>query len=277
MRVIFIVLTAIALLGPTTADARAETINCTPINTLPTVIPAPGVYCLKKDLGTSMTSGNAITINANSVTIDLNGFKLGGLGAGVNTQANGVFAANRLNVTIRNGSVRGFMTGIYLNGGSGHLVEDMRVESSRQTGILVSGDGSILRRNLISTTGGGTASTAYGIYSIGDGNSIVDNMIDRVTETYQGIGIMCLSSKSPVIARNEVREVSDTISGESVGIWLSNTTRAVAKDNYVINTVPAKQGIYGNGSVDACIGNVVSAVFTSPLFSCDYSSGNHVY
>ena len=73
------------VLGP--APARAETVNCTPITALPAVITHPGVYCFTGDLITSMPSGSAIDIQANNVVLDLNGFKLGGLGAGTGTTA----------------------------------------------------------------------------------------------------------------------------------------------------------------------------------------------
>ena len=79
LAILFSVLALVAMHAP---HARAETVNCTPIDYLPYTISAQGVYCFTQHLGTNMTSGNAITINTNNVVIDLNGFKLGGLGAG---------------------------------------------------------------------------------------------------------------------------------------------------------------------------------------------------
>ena len=81
--------------------ARAETIDCTALTSLPTVITTQGIYCLTGNLSTSMTTGEAITINTNNVTIDLNGYKLGGLGAGDGTQTNGIYAYQRKNITIK--------------------------------------------------------------------------------------------------------------------------------------------------------------------------------
>ena len=73
-----------------TATAQAETVNCTPITTLPAVITVQGIYCLTGNLSTAMTSGNAIEIQTNNVVLDLNGFKLGGLAAGSGTGAAGI-------------------------------------------------------------------------------------------------------------------------------------------------------------------------------------------
>lgn len=270
---------AVAALALSSA-ARAETIYCTAINVLPTVISTQGIYCLKKDLATSITTGAAITINANNVTIDLNGFKLGGLGGGAGSQAKGIAATGRTNITLRNGSVRGFYTGIYLSGGgSGHLIEDMRVEGSLQTGILIAADGTLIRRNVISSIGGGSDSSAYGIYIAANGVSVTDNVVDGIHETYQALGIMSINgSARGIIAGNEVRDIGSTTSSTSRGIWVSGTNRFVIKDNYVVNTTAgALHGIHADGASDACIGNVVSASFSSAIYGCDYSSGNHVF
>src|SRR6185369_2787721 len=79
------------LLGTPRAASAAESYdNCTGfITTLPAVITTQGTWCLKQDLATAITSGNAITINTGNVTIDCNDFKLGGMSAGLATQAIG--------------------------------------------------------------------------------------------------------------------------------------------------------------------------------------------
>src|SRR5260370_6407387 len=46
----------------------------TPISSAPFTISAPGSYYLTKDL--SVTTGNGITISADNVTLDLNGFTI---------------------------------------------------------------------------------------------------------------------------------------------------------------------------------------------------------
>ena len=65
--------------------------------------------------------------------LDLNGWKLGGLAAGTGTQADGIFALNRQNMTIKNGIVRGFLSGIWLAGAGssqGLVVEDIRADQN---------------------------------------------------------------------------------------------------------------------------------------------------
>ncbi len=64
-----------------TTSARAEITNCQEILSVPVTISTQGVHCLKSNKSSSF-QGNLIEITVNNVTIDLNGFKLGGLGSG---------------------------------------------------------------------------------------------------------------------------------------------------------------------------------------------------
>ena len=135
-----LVLGSLCLL-PGNARAAQSYDNCAGfIDSLPATISTQGVWCLRKDLATSMTSGNAINITTNNVTIDCNDFKIGGLGAGNASTTSGIYANNRQNVTVRHCNVRGFHYGIIFNGGAGHLVEDNRLDNSLYRGIYVSGD-----------------------------------------------------------------------------------------------------------------------------------------
>ena len=125
-----------------TAPAQAETMNCTPITALPAVITVQGIYCFTPDLATAMTSGNAIDIQTSNVVLDLNGFKLGGLGAGLGTNAFWIHARDRQNITIKNGTIRGFFEGIVLvdaGASQGHIVEDIRADQNTFIGIDVGG------------------------------------------------------------------------------------------------------------------------------------------
>ena len=75
--------------------------NCTGfIDSLPATISTQGTWCLRKHLYTSVTSGAAISVLTDNVTVDCNHFRLSGLGAGIGTNAVGISAgASRLNAT----------------------------------------------------------------------------------------------------------------------------------------------------------------------------------
>ena len=142
----------------TSIPASAETTQCIEIMAVPVTISTPGVHCFKKVISTAMASGNAITVNANNVTIDFNDFELDGLGAGPNTEAIAVYALNRRNLTIRNARIRGFRQGIAIeetensNLSAGHLIEDSSFEGNTYKGIHVAGFGVTIRRNRITDT-----------------------------------------------------------------------------------------------------------------------------
>src|SRR5262245_36639293 len=109
----------------------AETTACTPITTLPFTITVQGIYCLTTDLAIG-GGGGGITIATNNVVLDLNGHKIGGLASGPATFATGIFASAKQNITIRNGTVRGFAFGILLGDSppyatsQGHMVTNVR-------------------------------------------------------------------------------------------------------------------------------------------------------
>jgi len=196
------------------APAHAETTQCTVIEALPAVISKSGVYCLQRDLSTSVGTGAAITINANSVTLDCNAHKLGGLAAGIETQAVGIYAYNRANATIRNCKIRGFSWGIGLFGaaGGGHLVEGNHFDGNTYTAIHVNGDGSMIRGNLVYSTGGGVYGGGWtqGIESQGD-NSVIDNTIWGMT---------------PITSRNDTQGI--TIGNNTAGMVSGNRVSGLA-------------------------------------------------
>ena len=71
MRIFLLVLllaTAGVCRGETFASCRGF------IDSLPATITSGGTWCLDHDVATSMTSGAAIDIQSNNVTIDCNGF-----------------------------------------------------------------------------------------------------------------------------------------------------------------------------------------------------------
>ena len=154
----FALLLACGLSGQALAAESYD--NCAGyIDALPVNINTQGVWCLRQDVATGIGSGAAITIATNNVTIDCNHFKIGGLAAGAGTKATGILASSRTNAVIRHCNVRGFNIGAYLSG-SGHVVEDNRFNNNYVTGVLVEGDGSVVRRNLVAVTGGSTISTS---------------------------------------------------------------------------------------------------------------------
>jgi hypothetical protein len=172
---------------------RAEITQCTEIASLPTTITTPGIYCLRSHFNTNIASGSAVTIATDNVILDLNGHKICNAVAGPGTTAIGVYSHQRKNITIRNGTIRGFLNAVALTDVSpftssrGHVVEDVRADDNAYMGISVAGGGSVIRRNHVVETGGSLiGANAYGIYVFGPENRVIDNDVVTVTPTGSG-------------------------------------------------------------------------------------------
>jgi parallel beta-helix repeat protein len=104
------------------------------------VVSAPGSYYLSGNI-TGVSGKNAISINADNVTVDLNGFAL----IGVPGSANGIFvpAAHR-NLRIHNGSAQSWGTrGIDCFNATNSQFDHLRVSQNGNDGLSC-GDGNVL-------------------------------------------------------------------------------------------------------------------------------------
>jgi hypothetical protein len=263
------------------AAALAETTACTPITALPASISASGIYCLRTDLMTSISSGSAIEITANFVTLDLNGWRLGGGGAGMGTNAKGVHALDRRGITIRNGNIKGFLLGVYLesNGAStSHLIEDIRADGNTKFGIYVEGGNSIIRNNQVSNTGGSTSgggmNAAYGIASWGSGNQILNNGVSATKASLGSSVAYGIDSGYPdtLIAGNRVFDTESTQS-DAIGIHAGQGN--IVADNQVVGSNGPHQIGIRTGSGATVSNNLVYGYATGVSMSGTYS-GNVV-
>jgi hypothetical protein len=225
------------LLAPS-AMARAEVVNCTDIPAVPFTVTTPGIYCLKDSLVSAAASGIAINIASDDVVLDMNGHVLDGSAAGPSTTTYGILALDRTNVTVRNGTVRGFYIGVQLGGRSpqNNIAEDLRVDRSTDYGLVVRGQGSIARRNLVTRTGGATK-LAIGLYGLGDGVHVVDNEVVGTLEAAggQAMGIRIDSGVGAVVERNVVSNASLGPT-DSYGIRLSQSSPQVTvATNRIVN------------------------------------------
>lgn len=219
--------------------AAAETTQCIEISSVPTSITTQGVYCLKQNVFTNLASGNAISVNTNNVTIDCNEFKLGNLAAGPSTQASGISAPGRINVQIRNCSIRGFRRGVSLLNGD-YRVVDSRFDNNTQTGIMVTGTGSAVRGNEVIDTGGTTIAgqtQSEGIFTSG-GMDVTDNNVTGVVSPATGngnvYGIFASGMDAGLIRGNRVRDLAPSGSGFRRGIWVDSGDRVSIKSNTVV-------------------------------------------
>src|SRR4051794_37566268 len=147
------------------AQAQLAVPPCKAITALPAIINASGIWCLQKDLTSTATTGNAIDVQAGAVTLDLNGFTITG-SLSNSTQAIGIHSLNRRNVTMRNGTIRGFRIGISLEGASAmnNVIQDMHIDQQRLTGIDVQQTvRTAIRNNQVTNIGAVTIDGVVGI------------------------------------------------------------------------------------------------------------------
>jgi hypothetical protein len=276
-----IVLAAASLALPAAPARAAESYDaCTGfIDAVPATISAPGVWCLNKNLAMATTTGTAITVNASNVVLDCNDYKLDGAAAGAATAAYGINANNRMNVTVRNCNVLGFQIGVRLAGtGGGHVVEDNRIDGSTYVGILLAGDGSVVRRNQVINVGGSTTKlVAYGISATGV-TDVIDNTIAGVTATANSeasaYGIYTAQDIGGAVSGHRIRDVVRAGVKAAYGIYTTGAPRMTLRNNDL-------SGDYSSGSIGIRCGgagnrvrNSTVAGFVTPLSLCGDAGGN---
>ena len=256
----------------------SETLNCTPISSLPYTITTQGIYCFTENLATSITIGNAIEIQTNNVTVDLNGHKLGGLAAGDGTQAVGIFAYQRKNITVKNGIIRGFMNGIRLfgPGSGGHVVKGLLVDQNTYAGIEVEGLGNTVSGNTVVDTGGSTvAGGAIGVIAAGSGAKIVDNEISATvaasTVAAPASGVYVANADYSLIQNNTVTGTSANMDA-SYAIYIINSAGVFLRNNNVAN---ADYGLVFSASSGKYFNNLTFDVATPFVGGTAIGSANN--
>ena len=275
-------LLALCLAAPRPAQAAQSYDNCTGfITSLPASISTQGTWCLKQDLATAITSGNAITVSTNNVTLDCNDFKLGGLAAGPGTTTVGIFAYGRTNVTVRRCNIRGFYNGVALSGaGNSYIVEDNRFDNNTYASIDVEGDDSLVRRNLVFDTGQTTTSNyAYGMYTDG-AVDVLDNTIANVVAKSGGgglaYGMYLANNAGGTISGNRIRGLVPDGAGSAKGIWSPTSTRISIDNNRLVGPGGVgSAGVTCNNTLDRVKDNVING-FVTAMTTCGDAGGNDI-
>lgn len=249
----------------------------TPIETLPYTISNSGLYYLTKNLTYTAASGNAISVEANDVTIDLMGFNLSGPGTG---QATGIYMSHRSNVEIRNGTISNFplygireagstgrdhrIINVRVSGvktgesagygimlfGSSHLVKDCSVFTNNYTGIYVL-YGSRISGNVVYNNDGSGIQAGAGCSIIN--NTVYNNKNTGIATTGSGCTVTentAYSNSYGIWVYSGCTVVGNTAySNESRGIQLNPNClvdQNTAFDNPVYNITPCPTCVFGN-------------------------------
>jgi parallel beta-helix repeat protein len=207
---------AIALIALATAlapaDALAGHVECGDRVTRDVRLDADLVNC----------RGNGLTVAADGVTIDLGGHVVDGTGRGTGI-LNGHWGDGHRDAAIRNGTVRGFKTGVR-SGARGTRVSGLTVTRNAAGGIALRSRQCRVERNVV--TG-----NAYG-HGIFIGGVSQCRIVGNRVSGHLGSGIQASRSRAHVIERNRVWD------NRQAGILLAGT----AGVRVAHNTIHANAG-----------------------------------
>jgi hypothetical protein len=174
----------------------------TKITSVPYTINSPGFYFLTGNLTYNSTTGNAITVKADEVTLNLMGFCLTGPGA--DNYPIGINMYGRSKVEIRNGTVRDFHMGI--RDGDSINANKHRVINIRATnnvnGIALAGNNHLVNNCSSSNN-----------KSFGTGIGIDSGLITDCVANNNGIGISL---------RGPGSVLGSTACNNNFNLWLGN-------------------------------------------------------
>jgi len=225
------------------------------------------------------------------VLLDMNDFAIGNLNAGPSTLAIGIYAVDRQNIHIRNGTLRGFYAGVALLNGtqvglttaasSGHTVENMLSDTNYIAGLAAVGPYVTVQNNkVINTQGSGltdpliptSGNSVNGIFVGGGagilvaGNAVIDtdcvNGCTIATAGVQGINVGAISYGA--VIRNNIIANQAPSAGTSDGIHFnSNNSNGASYNSLVQGNVLMNwsRGVsFCNNGTLVCTGDLISNI-----------------
>lgn len=225
----------------------------TPIRDCTTIF-LRGSYVLVNNLPGSLglnPNGGCLVIAASNVTLDLGGFSVIGTGAG-SGMGHGIAMDGLDNVTIRNGTVRGFpahgVAELSPSLGHGHRVGDLRVIDNEADGISLLGSDHQVRNCLASdNTDGGVA---VGSESLVTGNTASGNGGHGISAGVGSIVTGNTASGSGLIGIRVGMDstVADNVAHDNLGVGITADRGSTVTGNAVRNNDGAAGLLAGEGS-----------------------------
>lgn len=176
----------------------------TQISVLPFTISQPGSYVLSQNL---TSSGDGISVQANNVSIDLNGFTITGSGSG-----NGIVVASGTNIQISNGTITGFSSGVEATEWNNNIrVTNVNSVSNNPWGIHLFGTNNMVKSCTV------TGSSYIGI-RVGSGSKVEDNNVFN-----NGHGISATEGHTSIIGNTVTSSLYNGIT-TGIGCLVKNNT-----------------------------------------------------
>ena len=209
----------------------------TPISSAPFIITQPGSYYLTTNV--TVSSGDAITITANNVSLDLNGFTIASTAPVANIDKAILLSGSGINIAIRNGHISSGVTnngaGVYSGSGFGFgvfseyanvRVSGLSVSGCQYDGIYLSGGSTVVESCMVSTVG------AYGIQA----QSVSDST--------------AIDCGTTAISASTANNCIGWVSGSGSGVYAITTA-----NNCWGNSAGNGYGLYALGNAQNCYGS----------------------
>lgn len=192
----------------------------------PTTIDAPGCYRLGRDISITSPNTPGIVISADNVTLLLGGHSIIGPGVGVGS---GIYAVKKAGITVRGGSVRGFLFGVHLDAAPSARVELVDASGNTFRGIRALGPGVSVERNRVANIYGSMEpgyedAHSFGIEVAGPncqvrGNSVED--VYPIGPRGEGVGIsVSEASAGCLVDDNVIRHNRLPSQGRTLSLWV---------------------------------------------------------
>lgn len=237
------------------------------VDSVPTTITTPGVWCLRQDLKVPSPMNSAINIQASNTTLDCKGFVLDGTAIPEASAQWGIVSDQQHGVTIRNCTLKGFFTGIaiYNTTSYGNSVRDNRVLQSYGNGIQVVGDGSVVRGNTVLHTVTTQSDVATGGITVWGAVDVIDNLVSDVRAVNTNVSGISVNESDGSIIGNRVRGLgAGVVSFPSVAISVVNDSNVVVRDNDVAGDAsPLTYGLFCRGATGVVTRNVIKGMATA--------------
>lgn len=248
----------------------------TPISTAPFTITQPGSYYLTANL--SVTTGNAISLDSNDVTLDLNGFTISSSSSPAS--GTGILIGNGLrNITITNGHIRGAVTqsgGVFSGAGfdDGIFYFSNSPANIRVSRISVSGcisDG--IRLDQLDRSSTVESCVVHTVGGVGIHADVVNDC--SATDCFS-LGII-----ARVVSNSKAKSFNGSgISGEVIqNCWAIGKINGIIADHSVTNSygesTGTNPGITTDGTASFCRGKSPSgfAIFAPIAIGCTSAGG----
>lgn len=206
------------------------------------LINEPGYYICNTDLIFN-NQDIGILINADNVTLDLNGHSLSYEGV-PSTKNKAILASRKKNITIKNGRLHHFYSGITATGANTLIIENIVMENIRYVGINAQGTNITIQHNWIKNMDFSFPRPAadfyvIGINILGNVGTLINNKIEMHipdnVDSLELVGILIGTNSKNLSIITNILHNNLSRHKKSYAIWVGKEAQAAIIGNIITN------------------------------------------